>query len=562
LVFVTIVLLLAAGLLVGWGLLRSAQRVQELGTITLDRVMDAQISRVTMLLNAVEQHLEEEAAYVKAHDTLTDAELLDRWRPVLLSQPAISTIGLADERGDESSLSLGDKGWTFTSTQDGSKHGPPLVTLWPAGGDPGRVTHIAERPIDPRESAWFSQALEERHGDPVWSTGPDLARGTEGLNASLLLRASAPGRPYRILRFTMEPALLMRSSRHNAQGYSTMQLSATGHPYIDLDTSGTGIVWRAVLEHWDRDKATTPFVLRVNDNDHIAQVLPRTLKGTEVLTAAVVDLAPMQSWIHLDRIGLLIGGGLLLTLSAVLLRAYILGRRTSEQVRKQERRSRSRERQLAKALNEREILDREVHHRVKNNLQVVSSLLNLQAQRIEDESARSEFLRGKRRIDSMALVHHKLYALKDLTSVDLRPFLTDLTKAVAVMFEPESRAVSHSIDTAGIRSDADTAIQVGLILCELITNCFQHAFPYATGGHIDVIVRHQEADLYRMVVKDNGKGLERGPLPSRAPQLGLEIVEALAEQLDGGATTSNGVGTSVEVLFRMRSTGLALSVTT
>ena len=217
----------------------------------------------------------------------------------------------------------------------------------------------------------------------------------------------------------------------------------------------------------------------------------------------------------------------------------------------QEKRSRTQERKLAKALGEREILDREVHHRVKNNLQVVSSLLNLQAQRIADPEARLEFTRGKRRIDSMALVHHKLYGQQDLRAIDLQLFLSQIANAVSAMFEPHSRTVSHSVDSGQIRADADTAIQLGIILCELLANCYQHAFPYATGGHIDIVVRAAAEGMFRMTVKDNGKGLERNET-TRSTELGLEIVDALSEQIDGHAKTSMDEGTRVEVTFRMQ----------
>ncbi|HEX2616529.1 MAG TPA: sensor histidine kinase, partial [Flavobacteriales bacterium] len=220
-------------------------------------------------------------------------------------------------------------------------------------------------------------------------------------------------------------------------------------------------------------------------------------------------------------------------------------------MRKQARRSRTQERELAKALGEREILDREVHHRVKNNLQIVSSLLNLQAHRIPSGHAQNEFLRGKRRIDEMALVHQKLYGQKDLRAIDLAPFLDELTKATAVLFEPDSRRVSHSVDTQGVRADADTAIQLGMIMCELLSNCYQHAFPYATGGHIEIIVRPAGPERFRFTVKDNGKGISKDRLP-RDEQLGLEIVEALADQLDGSVSIGAGPGTAVDVLFRMQ----------
>jgi two-component sensor histidine kinase len=225
-----------------------------------------------------------------------------------------------------------------------------------------------------------------------------------------------------------------------------------------------------------------------------------------------------------------------------------------EQVKRQEKRSRTQQRKLVRALGEREVLDREVHHRVKNNLQVVSSLLNLQAKRIHDPAAQQEFLRGKRRIDSMALVHHKLYTQRDLSALDLRAFLSQLAAAVSAMHEPASRTISHAVETHDIKADADTAIQLGMITCELLSNSFQHAFPYVTGGHVDIEVMELSGGLYRLSISDNGLGMDL-VAPRREDALGLEIAEALADQIDGKLEVFSDKGTRVEITFRMQGIG-------
>ena len=231
--------------------------------------------------------------------------------------------------------------------------------------------------------------------------------------------------------------------------------------------------------------------------------------------------------------------------------AFLRKRRDARVRRFQQLRSQNQERKLAKALGEREVLDREVHHRVKNNLQVVSSLLNLQAMRLAEGKVKEEFMRGKRRIDSMALVHHKLYALQDLRGIDLDLFFRELMDALLKDLDPTNGSVSHEVRTGGVQADADTAIQLGIILSELFINCHQHAFPHGSGGHVEVQLDLVEDRLYRLVVRDNGVGMgERRP--DGDTRLGLEIVEALAEQLDGSLhVTSGSTGTAVEVLFRM-----------
>lgn len=111
--------------------------------------------------------------------------------------------------------------------------------------------------------------------------------------------------------------------------------------------------------------------------------------------------------------------------------------------------------------------------------------------------------------------------------------------------------MSHAVDTGGITANADTSIQLGMVLCELLSNCYLHAFPYVTGGHIDIILRKDEGDLFRLTVKDNGKGAVRDP-EKQASELGLELVEGLAEQIDGRMEITMDGGTRVDILFRMQ----------
>ncbi|HQF31702.1 MAG TPA: DNA gyrase subunit A, partial [Hyphomicrobiales bacterium] len=112
--------------------------------------------------------------------------------------------------------------------------------------------------------------------------------------------------------------------------------------------------------------------------------------------------------------------------------------------------------------------------------------------------------------------------IAELLTARKLPLLADVrdesAEDVRIVLEPKSRSVSHAVDTDGITANADTTIQLGIILCELLANCYLHAFPYVTGGHVDIILRKDEGDLYRLTVKDNGKGAERDP-EKRASEL-------------------------------------------
>jgi two-component sensor histidine kinase len=301
------------------------------------------------------------------------------------------------------------------------------------------------------------------------------------------------------------------------------------------------------------DKGTgSVFALRFRDRTVHAQIKEHALNGSLLYTLLIIDTGFADTWVTDERVALIAAALVLVVVGILMIWLAVVGNERTERAKLTARKLRTTERKLAKASGERDVLNREVHHRVKNNLQVVSSLLNLQASRLENGPVREEFLRGKRRIDTIALVHHKMYDLKDLRNVDLQQFFNQLITSLAVMHLPNSRTVSHELKAGGIKADQDTAIELGIILCELVTNTYQHAFPYATGGHVDILVQPVESDLHRLIVKDNGRGLPAN-YNNGEGKLGLEIVDALAEQLNGSFhVRTEGGGVTFEVLFRMK----------
>ena len=541
-----------AATLVIYALATGDTRTQRLGELALDRVMSAERAQLDGLFRNYERDLRQEAAFLAAHDTLNDGDLRGRWKPLLESDWAVLAVGVANEHGDERKLVRGDSAWRFISSVSGAVNGPPLITEWSLndGTMQRSRVHIEEDGDDPRGAIWFGQTMEDRGTSPTWTA--DSSQGASLLHLSVLLRnTSTPNAPYRILFFTLSSTRTLQGMATRSTSYIPFYLGADGRPFEPFDSTVTGRLFSSTWRTWNSSRTKLAFTVAHDGRTDMAQVIPYSLHGTVVHTGAVITTDVLHQWNTGERHALWLASAVLSAFAMLFVWGFVRTRRTDMRAQHQEKRSRTQERKLAKALGEREILDREVHHRVKNNLQVVSSLLNLQAQRIADPEARLEFTRGKRRIDSMALVHHKLYGQQDLRAIDLQLFLSQIANAVSAMFEPHSRTVSHSVDSGQIRADADTAIQLGIILCELLANCYQHAFPYATGGHIDIVVRAAAEGMFRMTVKDNGKGLERNET-TRSTELGLEIVDALSEQIDGHATTSMDEGTRVEVTFRMQ----------
>jgi two-component sensor histidine kinase len=543
---VSVLMTLALGLLAR-NLMLNADKAGQLGELVLNRSLDNARWQLGLQMKTYVQNMGIQAEYIAGQDSASADELIERWLPVLSSRYAIKAISITDERGDEQKLERVDSTWRFSSTARSAQ--PPVTWIqeWPVRQATVPPPVPAAQAADPRKSSWFSEALENRHDEPVWSEGTGKG-GTTLFQASLLIRSRNTGNSYRVLHFDLDAGVLVEALAQWAPEVHMTVLTSDGSLLSPVDTTAVGRAWYRVMKEWQALRTTQIVHQVIDGTDWSARILPIELNGTTIYTGALVRENAVSQWTGQGRTAIWTVLVLLL-LQAVLLTVVFLQNRGSErQLRKHERRSNIQARHLAKALVERETLDREVHHRVKNNLQVVSSLLNLQAQRVPVEEARNEFMRGKRRIDSMALVHHKLYKQSDLSAVDLHVFLNDLANAVAAMFDPESRTVSHSVDTGGILCEADTTIQLGMIVCELLANCYQHAFPYATGGHIHIAVRNAGNGNFVLTVKDNGKGFDPSKLsPSH---LGLEVVEALADQLDGSVHTDFDGGTSIEVTFK------------
>lgn len=512
--------------------------------------------RIDAFIMEMAEDLREETQAMTGWQEHDVAGLVGRWRPLMDTHWPIVSIAVADELGNEHSLLRQDEGLVYRRVFEGSRKVRPTVCRV---NGPSEALVIGKCDTltgsrDPRKRTSFSKALENSGDSPVWHLAGEPEDAGVRLKAAQLFRDPREDRPFRILTMKVD---LARSRWLDAwptpvSRHGSILLDGDGH-VLNLTESGEVTRLReaglAAASAWRADKTQSTFEFTVQGARHLATVGPYQLNGETLFIVTVLDISGTTGSSGMG-VGLVTMAVLLLFVAGILAALWLGRQREEETLRRQAHRSRSQEKRLAKALGEREVLNREVHHRVKNNLQVVSSLLNLQAARLEDGPIRDEFLRGKRRIDLMALVHHKLYGLQDLRRVDMEQFINDLMRELSSTFKPASGTVSHEVRSAEVRCDQDTAINLGIMLCELVGNAYTHAFPYATGGHIEIHVQLVEGDLHRLIVKDNGKGLQPGHANGPG-KLGLEIVEALADQLDGSFHIRTNGGTTFEVLFRI-----------
>jgi PAS domain S-box-containing protein len=188
---------------------------------------------------------------------------------------------------------------------------------------------------------------------------------------------------------------------------------------------------------------------------------------------------------------------------------------------------------LKEALREKDVLLREIHHRVKNNMQVISSLLTLQAERVESDEVRYVLLESQQRIMAMAMIHEALYGSQNLATIDLSVYLGRLVEYLREVYSGDG-GVSINLDLGKVELSVDQAVLCGLIINELVTNSFKHAFPDGKRGTIQIRVRLVNGKEMVLEVSDNGVGLPRGLAMEDPSTLGLRLVHGLLKhQLDG-----------------------------
>jgi PAS domain S-box-containing protein len=199
---------------------------------------------------------------------------------------------------------------------------------------------------------------------------------------------------------------------------------------------------------------------------------------------------------------------------------------------------------IRNSLREKEVLLKEIHHRVKNNLQVISSLLKLQAMNVPDVAVRDVFAQSRSRVHSIALVHEKLYQSKDLSHVDFDDYVHVLVESLFHAHEAVERGISPVIHVDELNLAVDAAVPCGLIINELVTNALTHGFPDGRTGSVQVALRRVGPDRIELQVTDDGVGLPADVDPRRAASLGLDLVFTFAEQLDAEVEVRQGRGTA------------------
>jgi two-component sensor histidine kinase len=201
---------------------------------------------------------------------------------------------------------------------------------------------------------------------------------------------------------------------------------------------------------------------------------------------------------------------------------------------------------LSRALSEKEVLIKEIHHRVKNNLAVVSGLLELQSWSLPDGIAKLAMQESKLRVMAMSKVHEYLYQNEDLARVDFRRFLDDLVKSVASTMKKPGQDIEIILYSEEIHLNVNIGIPVGLMVNEMVSNSYKHAFKGKKEGSISLSLEEQESS-YFLVLKDDGIGSEDNLLERETESLGTTLIKSLASQVNAIVTYSGINGAKYEV---------------
>ena len=235
------------------------------------------------------------------------------------------------------------------------------------------------------------------------------------------------------------------------------------------------------------------------------------------------------------------GASMLLIIAALLYRQTIFRKRNNKIIK-------NKNEKLEHLLTEKEWLLREIHHRVKNNLQIVISLLNSQSAYIENDAALTAIHDSQHRVHAMSLIHQKLYGSENVSSIDMVLYIRELVSYLRESFNTGQR-IRYEMNIEPIELDVSQAVPLGLILNEAITNSIKYAFPDNKSGEIIISLSGTAPNQYLLSISDNGIGMPEHLKDKKAGSLGMSLMTGLSEDLDGHFSIENNNGTIVKITF-------------
>lgn len=286
------------------------------------------------------------------------------------------------------------------------------------------------------------------------------------------------------------------------------------------------------------DSSLMEKIVHPDDREHVVNHMIREFKERGVLSLdyRIINRNGEEKWIsHVCQSVYNTGGAW-------------LGRRISNRDMTELKRN---EAMLRKASDEKDVLLREIHHRVKNNMQVISSILRLQSRQIEDERLRAILKESQERIQAIALIHEKLYQSTDLAGINFGEYLSSLVTHLSTVYGVNQDKVKIEIDAEDILLDIATAMPCALIVSELVSNSFKYAFPGDRMGEIHVELHHRGDNELELLVSDNGTGFPEKDFHNQK-KMGFQLVSTLVAQLGGNIKLDGDGGTGFRIICKQQ----------
>ena len=246
---------------------------------------------------------------------------------------------------------------------------------------------------------------------------------------------------------------------------------------------------------------------------------------------------------------IIVGLIVLLIFSGLIYSRYLLNKRVNEKLARKQDEINGQNKILQKLLEEKEWLLKEIHHRVKNNLQIVISLLNSQSAFLENKDALEAIQKSQHRMHAMSLIHQKLYQSDNMASIDMHWYIHELVSYIKESFNTDKK-VNFILDIDQAELDVAQAVPLGLILNEAITNAIKYAFPESQKGRVSISFKADLNDICSLWISDNGIGLPPGFDPLLNESLGMSLMQGLSEQLDGSLLVRNNEGLTLNITFK------------
>jgi two-component sensor histidine kinase len=310
--------------------------------------------------------------------------------------------------------------------------------------------------------------------------------------------------------------------------------------------------YTAAIAHYQHFKALTDSIFNHVKSEQIAslQIQHDTKKKEQNIALLLQQSQAQQARIRqreMQRNAIIAGAIVLLFLSGVIYNQYLVKQRSNEQLQAQQKEISLKNHSLQQLLEEKEWLLKEVHHRVKNNLHTIISLLESQSAYLQNDALQA-IKDSQHRVFAMSLIHQKLYQATNVASIDMSIYLQELIHYLRESFNTRQR-VRFQVQIERIELDAARAIPMGLILNEAVTNALKHAFPNDRAGLILLSLTRQAESQFLLSVADNGIGLPAGFDSVRTNSLGMKLMKGLSREINAQLSIESKEGTLIQVAF-------------